>query len=205
MRQGFWDHRFTRSLVGLGVLLVWSSLPTVARSISDSQFMIQASEPESRSVCPGDLETLIPLLLEDLPAYANRVSQRAYRANLRITSDIPGYILLAGRPEYEPLPLESQGYDPVFEEDTTSQIFFTTLDRQYALGEAVLLQNFHWVFLTPTESGWQLVIMFSRLGNDPTESLRDDPPIPPIDTSQGVIAQAIRLWLRDCAAGSLRS
>jgi hypothetical protein len=29
-------------------------------------------------------------------------------------------------------------------------------------------------------------------------------PLPPLDTSQGTIGQAVRLWLRDCEAGTLR-
>ncbi|NJR66863.1 MAG: hypothetical protein HC772_18640 [Leptolyngbyaceae cyanobacterium CRU_2_3] len=64
------------------------------------------------------------------------------------------------------------------------------------------LQHYHWLFLTPTENyGWRLVLMFSSLGNAPA----NQPPSPPQDTSQGVIAQAVRLWLRDCRAGSIDS
>ncbi|GAB4384164.1 MAG: hypothetical protein Kow00121_47260 [Elainellaceae cyanobacterium] len=147
--------------------------------------------------CPSDLEALIPLLLRDLPGYANRVNQRAY--TLESPANIPGYVLVAGRPEYEPIPLESRQYIPQQEGDTTAQIFFTTLERQYAAGKAVQLQHYHWVFLTQTSSGWRLVMMFSTIGDVPA----DEPPTPPQDTSQGVIAQAIRLWLRDCQAGSI--
>jgi hypothetical protein len=43
--------------------------------------------------------------------------------------------------------------------------------------------------------------MFSRIG----DALANQPPSPPQDTSQGVIAQAIRLWLRDCRAGAIEA
>lgn len=145
--------------------------------------------------CPTDLSTLIPLLLRDLPSYANRVSQRAY-TNFR-TADLPGYVIVASRPEYEPLSLNSERSPSL--EDQPSQVFFTTLERQYVSGKPVSLQHYHRLFLVETQDGWQLALMFSTLGNYPA----DQPPTPPQDTSQGVIAQAIRLWLRDCRAGSV--
>lgn len=146
--------------------------------------------------CPTDLLTLMPLLLRDLPSYANRVSQRAY-TNFR-TADIPGYVIVADRPEYEPLSLNS-GSAPIDLEDQPSQVFFTTLERQYVSGKPVNLQHYHRLFLVETQDGWQLSLMFSTLGHYPA----DQPPTPPQDTSQGVIAQAIRLWLRDCRARSV--
>ncbi len=146
--------------------------------------------------CPTDLVTLMPLLLRDLPSYANRVSQRAY-TDFR-TADIPGYVIVADRPEYAPLSLNSESVLPA-PEDQPSQVFFTTLERQYVSGKPVSLQHYHRLFLVETQNGWQLSLMFSTLGHYPA----DQPPTPPQDTSQGVIAQAIRLWLRDCRAGSI--
>jgi hypothetical protein len=148
------------------------------------------------SQCPPDLPTLMPLLLRDLPSYANRVSQRAY-TDFR-TADIPGYVIVADRPEYAPLSLNLEG-TPLPPEDQPSQVFFTTLERQYVSGKPVSLQHYHRLFLVETQEGWQLSLMFSTLGHYPA----DQPPTPPQDTSQGVIAQAIRLWLRDCRAGSV--
>jgi hypothetical protein len=175
-------------------------LPVV--SLPDLPFRLSAQpeQPTSPPIrpkgqCPTQLEALMPLLLRDLPDYANRVSQRAY-TNYR-TSERPGYVLLAGRPEYEPLPLPSKEY--VSSTAGVSQIFFTTLERQYFSGEAFRLQNYHWLFLTRTENGWRFVLMLSTLGNYPA----NEPPTPPRDSSEGVIAQAIRLWLRDCEAGSV--
>ena len=61
-------------------------------------------------------------------------------------------------------------------------------------------ENYHWLFLTKTSEGWKLVTVYSQLAAlNP-----DDVPLPPIETSQGTIGQAIRLWLRDCQAGALR-
>jgi hypothetical protein len=152
--------------------------------------------------CPSDLDSLLPMLLRDIPSYANRVSQRAYPNHFRIQDTsghiTPGYVLLATLPDFEPLPLVSREYTPLREDDTT-QLFFTTLERQYVPGQAVQLQHYHWLFLTQTTQGWRLVLMFSRVGDIPA----NEPPTPPYDSSQGVLAQAIRLWLRDCQAGSV--
>ncbi|NJN87986.1 MAG: hypothetical protein HC881_18955 [Leptolyngbyaceae cyanobacterium SL_7_1] len=60
--------------------------------------------PRSES-CPDQLEVLVPLLLEDLPSYTNRVIQRALTANLSI--DTPGMMILTGEPDYTPPTLES--------------------------------------------------------------------------------------------------
>jgi hypothetical protein len=152
--------------------------------------------------CPNDLEALLPLLLRDLPGYANRVSQRAYPLGWRTQSTLPGYVLLASRPEFEPLPLAVRAYTPLQEDDTT-QIFFTTLERQYVPASSVRLQHHHWAFLTQTPRGWRLVFMFSAIDNVPDNVPVHEPPTPPHDSSQGVVAQAMRLWLRDCQAGSI--
>lgn len=165
--------------------------------------MARSAEPtyiRPRVTCPEQLEELMPLLLRDLPSYANRVSQRSYIEEFRITENIPGTIILAGQPEYQPIELASQEYIPAQEDDTTRQVFFTTLERQYASEAVVDLQHYYWLFLTQTQDGWRLALLFSSLGDTPP----DEPPTPPQDASQGVVAQAIRLWLRDCRAGSIR-
>ncbi|HEY9639312.1 MAG TPA: hypothetical protein V6C57_02450 [Coleofasciculaceae cyanobacterium] len=192
----------------LGALVGCSSLLT---SPADAA----ASKPIRQAIaCPAQLQDLMPLLLRDLPSYANRVSQRAYERDRN--PDVPGYVLLTGQPDYQPLPLvagEQLAGEQLPPADSAigkssqgqaapPQVFFTTLERQYVGGKAVELQHYHWLFLTPTEShGWRLVLMFSRIGN----VLADQPPSPPEDASQGVIAQAIRLWLRDCRAGAIES
>ena len=149
--------------------------------------------------CPNRLETLISLLLRDLPSYANRVSQRAYLTAYR-SIDSPGYVLLAARPEYEPLPLGPDESNPAPIDNNVSQVFFTTLEREYVDHRVVTLQHYHWLFLTQTNQGWRLVLMRSAIGDAPA----NDPPTPPRDSSHGVIAQAVRLWLLDCEAQSVQ-
>lgn len=163
-----------------------------------SSFLPVTAYPNTSENCQEqDLETLTLHLLRDLPSYANRISQSARRRNR--TSDVYSYVLLAGRPEFAPLTLSPGEYMPA---DAASvkqqprQVFITTLERQYTGGKAVELQEYHWLFLTQTSSGWRLAIMFSRTGIYPGGR----PPTPPRDSSEGVIAQAIRTWLRDCQA-----
>ncbi|MBW4561219.1 MAG: hypothetical protein KME32_08665 [Mojavia pulchra JT2-VF2] len=148
-----------------------------------------------------DLETLITQLLRDLPSYSNRISQRARR--LRRSADIYSYMQVAGRPEFIPLPLNPGGYTADNSKSTASgveQVFFTTLERQYIDQKAIELQQFHWLFLTKTQSGWRLVMMFTQTGSYP----KRQPPSPPRDSSNSAIAQAINAWLRDCEASSVR-
>ena len=145
-----------------------------------------------RSPCPADLETLVDRLLPDLPSYANRVIVRSHLSPK--TSTPPGYalpqIILAGRPEFEPLPLNSGDALP----ENASQVFITTLERQYRGGKPVEIQQYHWLFFTKTEKGWELAKIVSRFG-----TAADIRPLLGQD-SQSEIAEAIRLWLRDCHA-----
>lgn len=187
----------TASQIRLPITAQIAKAPETADNTDDTLDSTEPSAPiRPKTECPTQLETLIPLLLRDLPSYANRISQRAYTKYR--TTEVPGYVLLAGRPEYEPLPLPPGEYNSATESEVT-QVFFTTLERQYFSGEAIRLQHYHWLFLTQTKNGWRFVLMLSTLGHYPN----DGPPTPPQDSSQGVIAQAIRLWLRDCAAGSI--
>jgi hypothetical protein len=195
-------RHWLRSL-GLGLLLAVSALPGLAMPLADVPPIAQrpSEEPQfirPRTTCPDRLEDLMPLLLRDLPSYANRVSQRAYLRQFRVTQNIPGTVIVAGLPELAPIELASREYVPQ-QEDTTRQAFFTTLERQYVANQTVDLEHYHWLILTPTPSGWRFVLLFSAIGNAPPNA----PPTPPQDTSQGVVAQAIRLWLRDCRAGRI--
>lgn len=151
---------------------------------------------ESRSCQAQNIEILTDQLLKDLPSYANRAIQRARRLSRR--SDFYSYVLVAGHPEFAPLTLGPGVYAPKQpnNSETVKQVFFTTLERQYTGGQAIELQQFHWVFLTKTQSGWRLATLFSQLGGYPTKK----PPTPPRESSDGIIAQAITAWLRDCQA-----
>jgi hypothetical protein len=188
---GRWSY-----LAGLGLGLVSVPHLAIAAPNPDPPSLVADRIRPSRA-CPDDLETLMSLLLRDLPSYANRVSQRSFSGDR--TTDRPGYILIAGRPEFEPLTLGPGVYTAGDPETNTPQVFFTTLERQYVRNTAVNLQQFHWLFLTETDESWRFVAMFSQVGDYPT----DEPPSPPQDSSYGVVGQAIKLWLRDCRTGNV--
>ena len=152
--------------------------------------------------CPDDLEILISLMIKDLPNYANRVIQRS--RSLERTDDDSRYVVLAGNPEFEPLTLGPGQYNPnatVVEEEQPQQVFLTTLERQYIGAKALESQSFHWLFLTQTSDGWRLAMMFTQIGYSSLEH----PPMPPQESSNWIIGQAVNLWLRDCRAGAIRA
>lgn len=158
---------------------------------------------KSQSLCSQQsLELITTNLLRDLPSYANRAAQRARRLSRR--GETFSYMLTAGKPEFKPLPLNPN----VASEDTAKtlsegveQIFFTTLERRYIAKQAVELQEFHWLLLTKTSTGWHKVMMFTQTGSFP---VGEKVPSPPRDSSDGIVAQAVEAWLRDCQAGSIR-
>ncbi|MGG6297296.1 hypothetical protein ACQ4M4_23120 [Leptolyngbya sp. AN02str] len=155
----------------------------------------QASDPiRPRVACPTELEDVMALMLRDLPSYGNRIIQRARDRDR--SEDISGYILVASQPNFTPLPL------PLGEQPASNvrQVFFTTLERQYGISGFAQLQVHHWAFFTPSSTGWQLVLMQSAFQSYPSRI----PPAPTRDSSYGVVAQAMRLWLRDCQAGAIR-
>ncbi|MEA5579369.1 hypothetical protein [Anabaena sp. UHCC 0451] len=153
----------------------------------------------SNSCSEQSLETLITQLMLDLPSYANRAAQRARRLSRSV--DIYTYILVAGKPEFQPLPLNSAiDIAKKYESEGVEQVFFTTWERKYIDKKAVELQEFHWLFLTKTQIGWQVVMMFTQTGEYPVKPLL----APPRNSSNGAIAQGVKLWLRDCEAGSVQ-
>lgn len=151
----------------------------------------------SRYTCPAQLEPLTQTLLRDLPAYINRLQQRnrLVRSSTRVSA------VLASQPDFMPLPVSSSEYDNP-QDDSLRQVFFTVLERQYTPDQKIAeFQNYHWLFLTQTTQGWQLSLMFSRLGTFPASQQ----PLTPIrDSSRSITAQAIRTWLRDCQAGAIK-
>ena len=156
---------------------------------------------EKTSCSNQDLPTLTSKLLQDLPAYFNRATQRARRLDRPV--EIYSYMLVAGKPDFTPLPLQSwtdEGDKSVNGNKEVEQIFFTTLERQYVKGKAVQLQGFHRLFLTKTESGWRMSMIYSQTGGYPKQK----PPTPPRESSNSAVGQGIKTWLRDCRAGSVR-
>ncbi len=160
---------------------------------------------EKSSCSNQDLSQLTNKLLRDLPAYFNRATQRARRLDRSV--QVYSYMLVAGKPDFTPLSLKRWTDEATDEADKSAngakgveQIFFTTLERQYVKGKAVQLQQFHWLFLTKTESGWRVSMMYSQTGGYPKQK----PPTPPRESSNSAVAQGIKTWLRDCRAGSIR-
>ncbi len=159
------------------------------------------SRPKTIHVCPAEVEPLTVLMLRDLPSYANRVMVRS-RSRYPAISALNS-VITAGRPEFVPLPLTSGTFSTIPSPQNASdlrQVFITTLERQNTAGSAIEIQQFHWLFLTKTKSGWRLALMFTRTGAPPGQ-----PTTPPRDSSQGSVGQAVQTWLRDCNAGSVRS
>lgn len=154
----------------------------------------QSTEPITAS-CPENLESLTALLLADLPDYGNRVIQRTQDLNQK--AGVDSYIISAGKANFVPLNLPRIQYDPI-DSQSPEQLFFSVLERHYLDGKVKEIETYHWLFLTPSESGWRMVMLFSRFGDE----AQKNPPTPPLETSDGIIGQAVRLWLRDCRAES---
>ncbi|MDJ0844873.1 hypothetical protein [Crocosphaera sp.] len=176
-----------RTWFNLGLITVLSILSVAP---------VTSASSKQGETCPTDIQALTAKMLKDLPSYGNRVTQRARRGDR--TVEVYNYILVAGNPEFEPLPLNTLQYQPELPDDT-KQVFFTTLERQYTPTEAILLQNYYWLFLTPSSDGWRLALLFSQLA----DLEQADLPLPPQDAINGAIGQGIQLWLKDCRAGVL--
>ncbi|MBD0334834.1 MAG: hypothetical protein ICV62_05050 [Cyanobacteria bacterium Co-bin13] len=191
--------RVVAGLVGLvlgGVAPAYSSaLPAVTVPTSPDVPHIRPS-----AACPADLETLVAGLVRDLPGYANRVASRTL-GGLAAAEWPFGGVLMVGEPELEPIDLSDRTFrDLSGAESATAQVFFTTLERQYVNAEPILLQHYHWLFLAPGDRGWLMVFMFSSVGPYPANGRA---PSPPQDSTNGIIGQAVGLWLRDCRARSV--
>lgn len=174
----------------IGILTVAISLG-IGDNLAASQISTATNPKQSTNTCPTEIETLVSLLLNDLPNYANRVIQRTQA--LHRQAGVDSYIIAAGKPELEPLDLPQIQYNS-HSSEYPEQVFFTTLERRYLNNRKIETENYHWLFLTQTSSGWHLVTMFSRFG----ASAREYPSTPPLETSNGIVGQAISLWLRDC-------
>jgi hypothetical protein len=179
----------------------------------------EASDPvylRPSEACPAEYETLVATLLRDLPQYANLVAARGFRpsmvhsateANRLATPPTPspvGTMLVASQPDFKPIDLSERAFGAGVNSDSgLRQVFFTTLERQYLSNQVVSLQQFHWLFLAQAEDGWHSVLLYSSVGGNPARDLANQRLTPPQESSQGVVGQAVRLWLRDCRAGAV--
>lgn len=187
----------------LGLCLALSGQRGLALDVASA-----SAPPPRPTVCPALLEEVVPLLLRDLPGYVNRVAMRSrHRSPMPVgaSAQVPVLLegssaILASRPEFTPLPVGSSEYSSP-EDKNLHQVFFTVLERRYGRNRIVEFQHYHWLFLAETERGWQVALLFSRLGTFPASQ---QPLTPPRDATQSVTAEAIRLWLRDCRAGAVK-
>lgn len=178
---------------------IWGSFP--ALGLADPRV--------NGSTCPRDLRSLTSLLLRDLPSYANRVSQRSHHL---ISGSTTSYLIVAGNPDFTPITTDinsSSNFSQVNPQGNLQnnsqrdgelqQVFFTTLHREYQGRRMVETQEFHRLFLVQTSQGWQLTLMYSRIGL-PNQQLT-----PPQESLNSAIGQAVSIWLRDCQAGTIRN
>jgi hypothetical protein len=92
--------------------------------------------------------------VRDLPSYTNRVIQRRRKLRERVYSSI----VAVSKPNFTPIAIASREYPPQFPQAAPTQIFITTLERQYTGIKSADLQQFHWLFLAKTKLGWRLFI-----------------------------------------------
>ena len=176
-----------------------------------------------RVTCPTDISTLTGMLLRDIPSYTNRVLQRTVAVlpwteadELRLEAGMfvrrpyrPSSVLIAGQANLTPLDLNDYTYTTSPDAGgPLSQVFFTTLSRQYSGQSSRLraeeVQEYHWLFLTPTADGWRLAFMFSAIDNpETTPSPLPLSPLPPRESSRNSVGQAVQIWLKDCRAGAV--
>ncbi len=173
----------------------WKNLVNISlfTFLSYQPLTLANHSPEHINQCNYSLTELSNLLVKDISDYGNRVIQKSKRRGENFES-LPIYIITANQPEFEKLPLEQRQYksEKVSE---IEQVFFTTMERHY-LNKITIqeTENYHWLLLTPTSDGWQMVMLLSRLGVEN----KTRPSSPPLDTTNGIIGEAVRVWLRDC-------
>ncbi|MBE9070641.1 hypothetical protein IQ260_28785, partial [Leptolyngbya cf. ectocarpi LEGE 11479] len=108
------------------------------------------------------------------------------------------YVITASQPERTPLDVKDLVYTTSLENgEPLQQLFFTTLERQYSDLDATSLSHFHWLFLAPSDEGWEMVFMFSAIDAE------NEVMLPPRDSSQGSVGQAVQRWLTDCKAEAI--
>ncbi|PLS68438.1 MAG: hypothetical protein CV045_07845 [Cyanobacteria bacterium M5B4] len=118
--------------------------------------------------CPQSFTELSTNLSKDLHHYLNRsYSKYGIKTQAQVVSF----------PDRAPLPIKET--DPA-----VKQLFLTIAHRR---SEQLTTENqTYWLFLVETAKGWKLSMAFTRVGD-----------APPIDVSDGAVADAMRSWLKD--------
>lgn len=216
---------------GVAAWAIASSVLLMGPSARASPLPPPAQHSSSAQGCPKAIEPWTEQLLAALPSYTNRVIQRQRVAGSPppLYVVVAGAAEILPWPMGEAMgeaPRDPQQPSPT----TRYQIFFTTLERQYSRAQtpsasalhSQTLQQFHWLivsrtlpsaassqglppkpgsFETELPATWQILSMRSQLAPYPADSRLLSPPR---DARRGAIAQAIHLWLRDCAAQPFR-
>jgi hypothetical protein len=191
-------YRRDRPLIYFGALV--AAPACLVAFHSDSARSQEATFLRSTAACPADPEMLAHQLLADLPSYANRVASRQLDLATPPVDPMTS-MLVASPPDLTPIDLATFNPDGSTStpDESLQQVFFTTLERQYEPEQTVDLQQYHWLFLADAEDGWYLAMLYSSLAPAP-DAIAPRPPTPPRESSEGIVGQAVRLWLRDCRA-----
>ncbi|MGB3533484.1 MAG: hypothetical protein WBA13_08195 [Microcoleaceae cyanobacterium] len=192
------------SLLGviIGSLVFNSVLPLPeTRSLRESEALSQCHNlPVSTTVstassaygdqgCIAVADSLVNPLVQALPSYTNRVLQRSPEVGLGEKSN---YVISAQGLTQAPFSLETE----LVQQKDLSSLYIMTRERRYRNQTVFNVERYHWLFLRHTPKGWEVVKLFSQSGPYPGYKLFPDPS----DTTKGAMAEAIRLWLRDCQA-----
>lgn len=137
--------------------------------------------------CLVTADSVLNSLLPALPSYTNRVLQRSPEVGLGEKSS---YVISAQGLTQPPFSLETE----LTKQQNLSSVYLMTWERRYRHQTAFSIQRYHWLFLRQTPQGWEVVKLFSQSGPYPGYKLFPEP----MDTTKGAMAEAIRLWLRDC-------
>jgi hypothetical protein len=160
------------------------------------------NNPSNNLTCPQDITNLASLLTRDISEYGNRIIQRSriYSHKLDLFHT---YIVTAGKVETKPLAFNQYQPSPGSIPDDVEQIFFTSLERQYSPSNRTIIetQNYHWLIMTKIQDRWKLVMALTKFGYPYQDKFITSPPR---DTTNGIIGQAVKQWLKDCHYGTLR-
>jgi hypothetical protein len=176
------------SIVSLVMGSEWET--KVLLSFQDLQSSVVVSTHHLCCNQPGGLmrvDAMIHPLVQALPSYTNRVLQRSPEVGLGEKS---GYVISAKGLTQAPFALNTE----LVAHNNLSSIYFVTQERRYLNQKVFNVQRYHWLFLRHTPQGWEVVKLFSQSGPYPGYKLFPEP----MDTTKGAMAEAIRLWLRDC-------
>ena len=154
---------------------------------------ISASVADAVPTCSKDFEPLMEEMLKELPAYINRVNTRARNTK--------NSALLAAKADFQPLKLPTASENLGPQDPEVEQVFFSTLLRRLSDRQIVYQQEHHWLFMAPSERGWEFVQMYSVLSPYPVASISTAPR----NSSEGSVATAIRNWLKHCHYQQTRS